>query len=92
VELPPGPTCQRESPRVYVGQAGQGSSALDAEVFAHGACPPRGAASAEGKNLTARSRVSSMERRRRPRERVPGEADRWPPHVGTGFAVWAARE
>jgi hypothetical protein len=33
--------------------------------------------SAEGKDLTARSRVSSMERRRRPRERVAGEADRW---------------
>jgi hypothetical protein len=31
-------------------------------------------------------------RRRGARERVPGEADRWPPHVGAGFAVWAARE
>jgi hypothetical protein len=47
VELPPGPTCQRESPRVYVGQTGQGSSALDVEVFAHGASPPRGAATRE---------------------------------------------
>jgi hypothetical protein len=50
------------------------------------------AISAEGKNLTARSRVSSMERRRRPCERVAGEADRWAPLVGAGSVVWAARE
>jgi hypothetical protein len=50
------------------------------------------AESAEGKDPTARSRVSSMERRRRPRERVAGEADRWAPLVGAGFVIWAARE
>lgn len=47
MELPPGPTCQRESSRVYAGQAGQGSSALNAGVFAHGASSPRGAATRE---------------------------------------------
>jgi hypothetical protein len=40
------------------------------------------AKSAEEKNPTARSRVSAMERRRRPREQVAGEADRGAPLVG----------
>jgi len=40
------------------------------------------AKSAEGKDPTARSRVSAMERRRRLREQVAGEADRWAQLVG----------
>ena len=47
MEMPPGPTCQRESSRVYARQASQGSSALNAGVFAHGASSPRGAATRE---------------------------------------------
>jgi hypothetical protein len=35
------------SPRVYAGQADQGSSALNAGVFAHGVSPPCGAAARE---------------------------------------------
>jgi hypothetical protein len=44
-----------------------------------------------GEDPTERSRVSAMERRKRPREQVAGEADRWAPLVGAGLVVWAAR-